>query len=364
MYLKHIWLHQYKNHSQLNVEFVEGINAIYGANGVGKTNILDAIHYLCNGKSYFTNTDSKVILKGENELSVRGIFEFHDERQDDITVSFNAQKKKIIKKNQKAYKRLIDHVGHYPVVMVTPTDVSLIYDDSKERRRFMDLVLCQTDSKYISALSTYKKILETRNKVLRQMQEKGISDATLLDGYTQKMAEPAQYILDARKEFTAAFIPLFEKAYETIAKEKSQIGFLYENDLMEGNIAQQLEKSVSIDIRAGRTTKGIHKDDLVFTLAEEPIKRFASQGQIKSFLIAIKIAQFDYLKEQNGQKPLLLLDDIFEKIDEERAQSLINMVSESHFGQIFITDTHESRLEKHIYDLKSAIKAIPLTHGQ
>lgn len=363
MYLKQIWLHQYKNHSQINFEFVEGINAIYGPNGVGKTNILDAIHYLCNGKSYFTNTDSKVILKGENELSVRGVFEYPDERNDDIIVSFNSQKKKIIKKNQKAYKRLIDHVGHFPVVMVTPTDMSLIYDDSKERRRFMDLVLCQTDNRYISSLSAYKKVLEARNKLLKQMQEKGINDATLLEGYTIKMSEPAQYILDERKKFSKIFKPLFEKAYQTIAKEKSEIGFTYENDLQAGSIYEQLSKTIPTDIRAGRTTQGIHKDDLVFTLGEEPLKRFASQGQIKSFLIAIKIAQFDYLQEQNGQKPLLLLDDIFEKIDEQRAQSLMNMVSESHFGQIFITDTHESRLEKHIYDLKSTIKTISLKHG-
>lgn len=363
MYLKNLWLHQYKNHIKSDYEFVDGINAIYGLNGVGKTNILDAIHYLCNGKSYFTNTDSKVITKGYDELSVRGIFELEDKTEDDVLISFGVGKQKKIKRNQKLHKRLIDHVGQYPVVMVTPTDINLIYDDSKERRRFMDLVLCQTDAKYISALASYKKLLEARNKLLRQMIEKGITDQTLLEGYTDKMIQPAEYVYTERSKFIHKLTPLFNNTNSIIANENLEIGFEYANDLDGNSVKAQFEQNFGADIRAGRTTQGIHKDDLRFTLAQEPIKKFASQGQIKSFLISLKIAQFDYLNAQNKRKPLLLLDDIFEKIDANRAQQLMEMVSEEHFGQIFISDTHESRLEKHIYDLNSTIKTIPLTHG-
>lgn len=363
MFLKQLWLHQYKNHLQNDLHFVDGINAIYGPNGAGKTNILDAIHYLCNGKSYFTNTDSKVISKGHQELSVRGIFELEDHTEEDVIIQFIAGKKKTIKRNQKTYKRLIDHVGAFPVVMVTPTDINLIYDDSKERRRFLDLVLCQTDAKYIQSLALYKKLLEARNKLLKQMLLRGIKDETLLEGYTEKMAEPAEYIFTARKAFIEALTPLFHKTNHAIAHEELDIGFTYQNDSEGLNMADQFAKNWENDVRVGRTTHGIHKDDLLFTLDQEPLKKFASQGQIKSFLISIKIAQFDYLNAQNKRKPLLLLDDIFEKIDESRAQNLMEMVSESHFGQIFISDTHESRLEKHIYGLNSAIKTIPLTHG-
>jgi DNA replication and repair protein RecF len=342
---------------------VDGINAIYGPNGAGKTNILDAIHYLCNGKSYFTNTDSKVITKGHDALSVRGIFQLEDQTEDDVIIQFTAGKKKTIKRNQKTYKRLIDHVGTFPVVMVTPTDINLIYDDSKERRRFLDIVLCQTDSKYIQSLALYKKLLEARNKLLKQMLDRGIKDRTLLEGYTEKMIEPANYIYNSRHGFIRELAPLFLKTNHSIAHEPLDIGFEYSNDLVGQNIEEQFAKNLEQDIRAGRTTQGIHKDDLLFTLDQEPLKKFASQGQIKSFLISIKIAQFDFLNAQNKRKPLLLLDDIFEKIDEQRAQNLMEMVSESHFGQIFISDTHESRLEKHIYGLNSKIKTIPLTHG-
>jgi len=363
MFLKQLWLHQYKNHLQNEQEFVDGINAIYGPNGAGKTNILDAIHYLCNGKSYFTNSDSKVISKGQEELSVRGIFELEDHTEDDVLIKFGSAKKKSIKRNKKTYKRLIDHVGTFPVVMVTPTDINLIYDDSKERRRFMDLVLCQTEPKYIQSLAEYKKLLEARNRLLKQMLDRGIQDQTLLEGYTEKMIEPASYIYESRSRFTQELAPLFMKTNANLAHEELDIGFAYSNDLEGQNIEEQFTKNWQNDLRAGRTTQGIHKDDLLFTLDQEPIKKFASQGQIKSFLISVKIAQFDYLNAQNKRKPLLLLDDIFEKIDENRAQNLMEMVSEDHFGQIFISDTHESRLEKHIYGLKSAIKTIPLAHG-
>jgi len=360
MYLKNLWLYQFKNHVQKSFEFTEGINAIYGSNGVGKTNILDAIHYLCNGKSYFTNTDSKVITKGENSLSVRGVFEQENDVIDDILVSFDIQKKKTIKKNKKTHKRLIDHIGQFPVVMVTPTDIALIYDGSEERRRFMDLILCQTDAKYIASLSAYKKILDARNKLLKQMSEKGISDTSLLEGYTHKLIAPATYIYEARKSFIAAFQPFFEKAYMRMSNAADAIGFSYDNDNQAASLQEQLQENLKKDMAAARTTQGIHKDDLIFTLDGEPIKQFASQGQIKSFLIALKIAQFDYLNHQTHKKPILLLDDIFEKIDEERAQHLIDMVSEDHFGQIFISDTHKDRLEKHVFDLKTSIKIIPL----
>ncbi len=358
MHLKNLWLYQFKNHQQQSFDFIDGINAIYGKNGVGKTNILDSIYYLCNGKSYFTNTDSKVVSIGADELSVRGIFSFDNNAEDDVLIKFNSQKKKIIQKNQKTYKRLIDHVGNFPVVMVTPTDIALIYDGSEERRRFMDLVLCQTNKNYMLALQQYKKILEARNAVLKNMYDKNIKDFTLLEGYNIKILPNALFIAEERKKFITIFAPIFSEIYQKIAQQKDNISFMYETNspFFEQHINEQMEK----DYYAGRTTKGVHKDDLLFLLDDEPIKKFASQGQIKSFLIALKIAQFDYIKIITNKKPILLLDDIFEKIDEDRAQALINLVSELHFGQIFISDTHKSRLEKHIFGLNTSINIIPL----
>lgn len=363
MFLKQLWLYQYKNHEHLVLDFENGVNAIYGKNGIGKTNVLDAIHYLCNGKSYFTNADSKVISKGKDELSVKGIFVLEDGSEHEILIQFG--NKKTISQNKKKLKRLIDHIGNFPVVMVTPTDVALIYDDSKERRRFMDMVLCQVDSQYLYNLTTYKKALDQRNKILKQMAEKNMNDTSLLDAYTQKLIAPGQMIAEIRKQFITDFQPLFLQAYENIAKEISLISFDYKSDVDDiVSMEELLQSSKAIDMRAGRTTKGIHKDDLLFTLEGEPLKRFASQGQIKSFLIALKIAKFDYLYSKTGKKPLLLLDDIFEKIDEERAQNLMEMVGETHFGQIFVSDTHESRLENHIYGLNTSVKLIPLAHGK
>jgi DNA replication and repair protein RecF len=364
MYLKQLWLYQYKNHEQLSFDFTDGINAIYGANGIGKTNVLDAIHYLCNGKSYFTNADSKVISKGKNELSVKGIFVLDDMSEYEVIVKFGTESKKTIHQNQKRLKRLQDHIGHYPVVMVTPTDVRLIYDDSKERRRFMDLVLCQVDTQYLYSLSSYNKALDQRNKVLKQMKEKGIQDPTILDAYTQKLIAPGQLIADIRKEFINEFTPLFQKAHQSIAKQESEISFEYKSHINEeNNLKRLLADNKNLDLAAGRTTKGVHKDDLLFLLSQEPIKQFASQGQIKTFLIALKVAKFDYLYSKTGKKPLLLLDDIFEKIDEERAQHLMELVGETHFGQIFLSDTHQSRIKKHLQDLNTSIKSIPLENG-
>lgn len=365
MHLKELWLYHYKNHEQRSFDFTTGVNALFGSNGVGKTNVLDAIHYLCNGKSYFTNADSKVIQKGEDELSVKGIFQMDDGLEKEIVISFGKDSKKSIKHNQKRLKRLQDHVGQFPVVVVTPTDIALIYDDSRERRRFIDLVLCQVNQQYLYNLSAYNKALEQRNRILKQIKEKGIQDITILEAYTHKLIAPGQMVAEFRKDFIEEFTPLFEEAYHSIAKEESNIAFEYRSDLADGlELSQILEINQKNDMFSGRTTQGIHKDDLILLLNDEPIKKFASQGQIKTFLIALKIAKFDYLHQKMGIKPLLLLDDIFEKIDEDRAQNLIDLVGQTHFGQIFLSDTHESRVKKHLEHIETAIKSIPLEHGK
>ena len=365
MLLNQIWLYNFKNHEHKSFDFIDGINAFYGKNGVGKTNVLDAIYYLCNGKSYFTNMDSKIVSTQKDEMSVKGIFNVSLGNTDEVVIHYDKDKKKTIKKNKKKYKRILEHVGNFPAVMVTPTDVALIYDDSKARRKFLDLVLCQTDRQYIQNLTVYNKYLESRHKLLKQFKGNSLQhDTTLLEAYTAKMLEPAAYIAQKRIAFIDLFVPFFEKAYHDIAGEKVNIGLAYQSNIIVDGLQGQYEKSKQIDISIGRTSKGIHKDDLIFTLNGETLKQYASQGQIKSFLIAIKIAQFDYLQHILKVKPLLLLDDIFEKIDEDRAQRLMDLVSESHFGQIFISDTHHSRLENHIFCLNSKINAIPLTHAK
>ena len=343
MFLQRLQLFHFKNHSERSLEFCNGINTLTGANGVGKTNILDAVHYLANAKSYFNGIDSQIIEHNATFFTVKGQFE--GDVASEILIQFEGGKK-TIKKNDKVYPRLLDHIGMIQTVFITPYDIDLVLGNSEDRRKFIDLSLCQIDKSYLQNLSTYKKALEQRNALLKSMQGRYI-DPDLLSSFDAKLIPTGLLIHQKRKEFVDQLLLNFSQIYQTLSLGSETPTIRYESQLLEGDFAKLLEDSYRLDMSAQRTTIGIHKDDLAFGLGDFPLKKFGSQGQIKSFIIALKLAQYNYFQEVTKNHPILLLDDIFEKIDEQRAQRLIDMVGASGYGQIIITDTHASRVETH-----------------
>ncbi len=354
VYLSKLQLFQFKNHNELSLEFCNGINTITGANGIGKTNILDAVHYLANAKSYFNGIDSQIIQHQQTFFTIKGKFE--GELPAEILVQFESGKK-TIKKNDKPYPRLLDHIGLIQTVFITPYDIDLVLSGSEERRKFIDLSLCQIDAAYLQNLSIYKKSLDQRNALLKNMQGRFI-DPDLLGSFDSKLIPTGELIYAKRKEFIEKFLEFFVPIYKDLSQGKETPELQYESTLSEGSFADILYNNHRIDSAAQRTTFGIHKDDLQFNLDGLPLKKLGSQGQIKCFIIALKLAQYRYFQSVTQKCPLLLLDDIFEKIDADRAQRLIELVGETSFGQILITDTHASRVETHF----SSIKAEKLHH--
>jgi len=349
VYLQRLQLYHFKNHSERSLEFCNGINTITGSNGIGKTNLLDAVHYLANAKSYFNGIDSQIIEHNASFFTIKG--HFQGEAPADILIQFEGGKKSI-KKNDKPYPRLLDHIGLIQTVFITPYDIDLVLGNSDDRRKFMDLSICQIDKAYLQNLSTYKKTLEQRNALLKSMQGRYI-DPDLLSSFDAKLIPAGLLIHESRKAFVADLLGFFVGIYQTLSQGSETPAIVYESPLNEGDFQSLLQSSYRQDMAAQRTTVGVHKDDLQFNLGEFPLKKFGSQGQIKSFIIALKLAQYNYFQRVTNNHPILLLDDIFEKIDEQRAQRLIEMVGSSGYGQIIITDTHVSRVETHFQHLET-----------
>ncbi len=342
MLLQELRLTSFKNHASRTFRFGKNISVITGANGVGKTNVLDAIHVLCMTRSYFQAVEVNNIQHEEAFYTVFGKTEVDDE-QVEVACMFKRQGGKTFRWNKEDYKRLSEHIGKMPVVMIAPGDIRLINEYSDERRRFMDSLISQSEPAYLQALIRYQKALDQRNQVLKACQSSGYLDTNLLASYERVMIPAAQLIKKEREQFLEQFIPYFLEHYRLLSDGSELAGVNYESGYGE-DYASDLSAAKEEDRNTGRTNRGPHKDELVFMLDERPIKKFGSQGQIKSFLIALKLAQFDYLKDRCGKKPFLLLDDIFEKLDASRTQRLLQLVAEDHFGQIFITDTHKERV--------------------
>jgi DNA replication and repair protein RecF len=347
MLLRTLQLYNFKNHADLRLDFKPGINAITGSNGSGKTNVLDAIFFLSNGKSFFNSIDSQLVRTNADFFSIHGWFE----EDVDLLVQFDSNRKKTIKRNEKAYKRLIDHIGYLQTVFITPYDIALVNEGSEERRRFVDFTLCQTSPTYLQALSQYKKALDARNALLKAAEGRPI-DSILLEAYDDKLAGPGQYIAEARAEFSIEFFALLNEVWNHLSGPSDELSWKYEAQWVSPQPYRSfLAEAHAHDCRAGRSTRGVHKDDWVFELNDHSLKRMGSQGQIKSAIIAIKLAQFDYFKLKTGKTPILLLDDIFEKIDKQRADALIQWVGSGRMPQIFITDTHYERIRSHTEQL-------------
>lgn len=343
MQLEQLRLLSFKNHFDQRFDFQGDLIAFCGRNGVGKTNVLDAIHLLCICKSYFQHAEVHSIYHGDPFYSVYGKME--KEGPHEIGCMYKRNQGKTFQYDKVPYERLADHIGKMPVVMIAPGDIKLIHEGSEERRRFMDMILSQTDSQYLNELLRYQKALDLRNKQLKLFNEKGYVDTALLESFNAQLIRPSAYIHEKRKAFLEVFAPAFIAHHAALTEQEEEVGLGYESDMENKSMEEILRENRSSDLDMGRTTRGLHKDELAFSLKGHPLKKFGSQGQIKTYLIALKLAQFDFLKEQTGTKPFLLLDDIFEKLDEFRAERLIQMVAQDHFGQIFLTDTHKQRVE-------------------
>ena len=346
MYLRKLTLFNFKNYSEASLGFSEKINCFTGLNGVGKTNLLDAIHYLSFTKSYFNLVDSQNIKHDEDFFAIHGEYVRNGNGYDEVSCIQRRNQKKQFRLNAKDYDRMADHIGEFPLVMVSPYDRDLINEGSELRRKYMDSVISQFDHFYLDDLITYNKSLAQRNALLKDFAEKRYFDRTSLEIWDEQMLGPAARIFARRNVFIEGFLPVFRKYFEFISNGRDVVDIDYNSDLSSNDMKTLLNTNQQRDLGARYTTAGIHKDDLEFTIGGYPVKKFGSQGQQKSFVLAIKLAQFDYTQGIKGFKPVLLLDDIFDKLDSSRVSQLINLVGDNSFGQVFITDTQPERVNK------------------
>jgi DNA replication and repair protein RecF len=345
MYLKNLRLYQFKNFPEANLDFSPGVNCLVGLNGVGKTNTLDAIHYLCLTKSAFNPIDQHQILHDTNGFFIKGEFE-KGEKLLEVSCTLEFGKKKQVSVNGSAYQKMGEHIGLLPLVMITPGDDSLIRDGSEERRKFFDSLLSQIDMEYFKAIVNYHHLLKNRNELLKRFHDKGKEDTLLIEPFDRQLMSLGKIIYQRRSTFLDIFAPILAANYQLLSGQKEQVEIHYKSDLGEPGFPDQFLKNLSKDILLKRTTLGIHKDDFKLMINGYPIKKFGSQGQQKSFLIGLKLAQFEVFKEEKGFKPLLLLDDIFDKLDDERIAALMRLVAQGDFGQLFLTDARPERSEK------------------
>ena len=344
MFVKNLKIINFKNHPEKSFDFSSEINCFVGNNGAGKTNILDALHYISMGKSFLGNSDFQNIKEDENFFSIESEIE-GEEKNDIIKILLQKETKKIIKKNEKTYERMADHIGFLPSVMISPYDANLISDGGESRRKFLDSMISQTDSEYLFNLIQYQKTLQQRNALLKYFQKNRTFDIDSLEIYKEPITKFGSQIFKKRQLFVEAILPTIQHFYTIISKGNEKVTVIYESDLNEDNFENLLTKNLEKDRQLTYTSKGIHKDDLRFEMNGNLIKKFGSQGQQKSFLIALKLAQIKRIKEITNKNPILLLDDIFDKLDDNRVSQLIELVNEQNFGQIFITDTHKERTE-------------------
>ena len=359
VFLKQLSLLNYKNLAQIEFDFDAKINCFVGKNGVGKTNILDAIYHLAYGKSYFNPLAVQNIRHGEEFFVIDALLEKNG-KEEKIVCSLKKGQKKTIKRNGKVYEKLSEHLGLIPLVIISPSDADLIVEGSETRRKFIDSVIATLDNTYLQLLIQYQKTLAQRNALLKYFSLNHTFDADNLSIYNEQLSNSGQLIFEKRKQFLADFIPIFEKHHTNISGGNEKVALKYESQLFEKDLMSLLEESLQKDRIIQYTSAGIHKDDLIFEIDGFPIKKFGSQGQQKSFLIALKLAQFEFMKKQSGELPILLFDDIFDKLDETRVQKIVTMVNDAVFGQIFISDTHAERTELIIKETHQSYKIFPI----
>jgi DNA replication and repair protein RecF len=359
MHLKRLSLLNYKNFDTREFEFDAKINCLVGPNGVGKTNVLDSIYHLAFGKSYFNPVTTQNIRHGEEFFVVEGGFE-KDGREQSVVCSFKKGGKKVLKRNGKVYDRISDHIGQVPLVIVSPADRDLILEGSEVRRKFMDGVISQSDKEYLQNVLDYHKLISQRNALLKYFAANRTFDSDSLEVYNHQLHVLGTRIHEKRLGFMRDFTPIFISQYKSISGGDEPVNLRYQSQLDEAPLADLFKTNLDKDRLLQYSSQGIHKDDLIMEIQGHPIKKFGSQGQQKSFLIALKFAQFQFMKTQASGMPLLLLDDIFDKLDEGRVSHIISLVNQELFGQIFISDTHGERTENTVKRIHQTYALIAL----
>jgi DNA replication and repair protein RecF len=366
--LQSISLLQFKNYTNRSFEFKERIIGICGNNGAGKTNLLDAIHYLCFTKSYFSRLDGNNVQQGKDGFRLEGQFLLQDKMEKTTCIFRETPSDRIIRAagrkefsvNNQLYDKLSQHIGRYPCVVIAPDDSILITGGSEERRKFFDSLLSQLDGDYLRHLIVYIRVLQQRNSLLKSFAESTHKDFSLLDVLDEQLIKPGEFIFDKRKEFLVSFLPQVKHLYSEIAMQAEDLTLIYESQLLQSSFAELLQATRQKDCFAQRTTAGIHRDDLEITLGSQFFRNIASQGQRKSLLFALKLTEMEVLKKEKGFAPLLLLDDVFEKLDENRISNLLQKVCVENQGQVFITDTNEMRLKQHLDALSVQYQLVKL----
>lgn len=344
MILKNISIINYKNIKSANLELSAKINCFIGHNGVGKTNFLDAVYYLSFCRSAYNPIDSQVITHGEGFFMLEGNYVDDHGDVENIYCGMKRGTKKHFKRNKKEYKRLSQHIGLIPLIFVSPSDTSLIEGGSEERRRLMDVVISQYDASYIEALANYNKALQQRNALLKLEEE---PDAALLDIWEREMARNGEILFKKRDAFVTELIPVFQRIYQHISGQREQVSLRYVSHCQRGPLLEVIQRDRFKDRAVGYSLHGVHRDDLEMLIGEYQMKREGSQGQNKTFVLALKLAQFDFLRRTcSTTTPLLLLDDIFDKLDAQRVEAIVQLVAGDNFGQIFITDTNRDHLDR------------------
>jgi DNA replication and repair protein RecF len=361
--IKELKLTQFRNYKQIDLVFDAKFIALVGMNGMGKTNVLDAIYYTCIGKSYFNSLDRHVIMQGESFFRIETVID-EGEFNEIVVVKSQESTKKEIEISGKKLSKLSDHVGRFLCVIIAPSDIHSMLEGSEERRNYLNHTISQTSRAYLDDLIIYNQLLKHRNSVLKNFAERKTFDPLLLQSISQGMYIPAQRIYNARMEVMEAMNLQFTKVYQQLSGQAEECHIEYQSDLEHGNLEHLMQNSIDKDRILGRTSRGIHKDDLIFKMNGELLKNYASQGQLKSFVMALKLTQYHILQRTNHKKPILLLDDIFDKLDQNRVKHLLKILMEDEFGQIFITDTNENRIVTILKEIKAQFRTFVVEKGQ
>ena len=362
MFLQKLSLINFKNYQQADIEFSPKLNCFIGKNGVGKTNIFDAVYYLCLCKSYFNMIDSQNIKYNEELSVIQGEFVINGKKEE-IYCGLRRNKRKVFKRNKKEYSKLSNHIGLLPIVMISPADSNLITGGSEERRKFINGVIVQYDKNYLDDLIKYNRLISQRNKLLKDMAISDSYHGDTLEVYDEQIVPVGERIYEKRLSFAEKLVPIFQKYYDFISLGKEKVELIYQSQLSEGDFGNQLEQAREKDRLFHFTTTGVHKDDLILNLQGMNIKKNGSQGQQKTYLVALKLAKFDFIKEINKIRPVLLLDDVFDKFDESRVKQIIKLVSDDNFGQILISHTSEERMKAVLRDISIDNKLFTIHDG-
>jgi DNA replication and repair protein RecF len=365
MILETLHLLFFKNYDEATLQLSPHINCFIGDNGSGKTNLLDAIHYLALTKSAFASSDAQSIKQGEEFFVVKGRFcTPPDDTRETIQCSLRAGQKKAVTHNKRAYERISDHIGRFPVVLISPYDTDLIRQGSEERRRYFDSLISQLDHEYLELLISYNHILRQRNALLKQAADRQGYDRDYLLVLDEQLAPVGTQLVQLRQQFLSDFTPIFQRHYQQLADSQEQVTLDYKSQLPDADFGHLLRTVERKDLALQRTTVGPHKDDFVFLMDGVSVKNFGSQGQQKSYAIALKLAQFEIAATRKQHKPILLLDDIFDRLDEKRITRLLQLVADQTFGQVFLTDTHLERTDRALADLSEQISRFRVENGK